>query len=52
MIAIATHIRTRDFLLGTVLGELPGRVAIAVFMDQVTTTLHFPGLGSYLILSG
>jgi uncharacterized membrane protein YdjX (TVP38/TMEM64 family) len=51
MIAGATHIRTRDYLLGTVLGELPGLSAIAVFMDQVTTTLNAPGLGSYLVLS-
>jgi phosphatidylserine/phosphatidylglycerophosphate/cardiolipin synthase-like enzyme/uncharacterized membrane protein YdjX (TVP38/TMEM64 family) len=51
MIAGATHIRTRDYLLGTVLGELPGLSAIAVFMDQVTATLNAPGLGSYLVLS-
>ncbi len=52
MIAGATHIRTRDFLLGTVLGELPGLLAIAVFVEQVTTTLRAPGLGSYLVLAG
>lgn len=52
MLAGATHIRTRDFLLGTVLGELPGLLAIAVFMDQVTTALRAPGLGSYLVLAG
>jgi phospholipase D1/2 len=52
MIAGATHIRTKDFLLGTILGELPGLLAIAVFVDQVTTTLHSPGLGSYLVLAG
>ncbi|WHZ25949.1 MAG: putative phospholipase D family protein [Nitrospira sp.] len=51
MIAGATHIRTRDYLLGTVLGELPGLLAIAVFMDQVATTLNAPGLGSYLVLA-
>lgn len=52
MIAGATHIRTSDFLLGTVLGELPGLIAIAIFVDQVTTTLRNPGLWSYLILAG
>ena len=52
MIAGATHIRTKDFLLGTILGELPGLLAIAIFVDQVTTTLHSPGLGSYLVLAG
>ncbi|HWG96271.1 MAG TPA: VTT domain-containing protein [Nitrospira sp.] len=52
MIAGATHIRTRDFLSRTVLGELPGLSAIAVFVDQVTTILHSPNLGSYLVLAG
>lgn len=52
MIAGATHIRTKDFLLGTVLGELPGLLAIAIFVDQVTTALHNPGLGSYMVLAG
>jgi uncharacterized membrane protein YdjX (TVP38/TMEM64 family) len=52
MIAGATHIRTSDFLIGTVLGELPGLIAIAIFVDQVTTTLRNPGLWSYLILAG
>jgi phospholipase D1/2 len=52
MIAGATHIRTADFVLGTVLGELPGLIAIALFVDQVTTTLRNPGLWSYLILAG
>ena len=52
MIAGATHIRARDFLLGTVLGELPGLLAIAFFVDQVTSAFHAPGLGSYLALAG
>jgi phospholipase D1/2 len=52
MIAGATHIRTGDFLLGTVLGELPGLLGIALFVNQVTTTLRNPGVGSYLLLAG
>jgi uncharacterized membrane protein YdjX (TVP38/TMEM64 family) len=52
MIAGATHIRARDFLLGTVLGELPGLLAIAFFVDQVTSAFHAPGFESYLTLAG
>jgi phospholipase D1/2 len=52
MIAGATHIRTSDFVLGTVLGELPGLLAIAIFVDQVTTTLRNPEVGSYMVLAG
>jgi phospholipase D1/2 len=52
MIAGATHIRAKDFLWGTVLGELPGLLAIAIFVDQITTTLRAPGPESYLVLAG
>jgi phospholipase D1/2 len=52
MIAGATHIRAKDFLWGTVLGELPGLLAIAIFVDQITTTLRTPGPESYLVLAG
>lgn len=52
LLAGATHIRTGDFLLGTVLGELPGLLAIALFLDQVTTTLRNPDVKSYLVLAG
>ena len=40
------------FSVGDCPGELPGLSAIAVFVDQVTTTLHSPNLGSYLVLAG
>ncbi|MBX3300615.1 MAG: VTT domain-containing protein [Nitrospira sp.] len=52
VIAGATHIRTKDFIWGTVLGELPGLLAIAIFVDQVTTTLRAPGPQSYMVLVG
>jgi phosphatidylserine/phosphatidylglycerophosphate/cardiolipin synthase-like enzyme/uncharacterized membrane protein YdjX (TVP38/TMEM64 family) len=49
-VAGASHIRTRDFFVGTVLGELPGLVSLALFLDQVTETVRHPGPGSILLL--
>ncbi|HEU4504189.1 MAG TPA: VTT domain-containing protein [Nitrospira sp.] len=49
-VAGASHIRTRDFFVGTVLGELPGLVSLALFLDQVTETIRHPGPGSILLL--
>jgi len=33
-----------------VLGELPGLVGLALFLDQVSETIRHPGLGSVLLL--
>jgi uncharacterized membrane protein YdjX (TVP38/TMEM64 family) len=52
MIAGATHIRARDFLIGTVIGELPGLIALSIFIDQITSTVKNPGPGSYALLGG
>jgi uncharacterized membrane protein YdjX (TVP38/TMEM64 family) len=52
MIAGATHIRTKDFLLGTVIGELPGLIGLSIFVDQITSTIRHPGPGSYAVLTG
>jgi phospholipase D1/2 len=49
-VAGASHIRARDFFLGTVLGELPGLLGLALFLDQVTETIRHPGPGSILLL--
>ena len=48
----ASHIRTRDFFMGTLLGEMPGLVGLALFLDQVTETIRHPGWNSILILVG
>lgn len=50
-VAGASHIRFRDFLLGTVIGELPGLVSLALFIDQVMETVRRPGLGSLGMLA-
>ncbi|WP_447598148.1 VTT domain-containing protein [Nitrospira sp. Nam80] len=52
MIAGATHIRARDFVIGTVIGELPGLIALSIFIDQITSTVKHPGPGSYALLAG
>ncbi len=50
-VAGASHIRMRDFFLGTVIGEVPGLLGLAIFVDQITDTMRHPGTGGVLILS-
>jgi phosphatidylserine/phosphatidylglycerophosphate/cardiolipin synthase-like enzyme/uncharacterized membrane protein YdjX (TVP38/TMEM64 family) len=52
LIAGATHIRAKDFFVGTVIGELPGLIALSIFVDQITSTVRHPGPGSYALLAG
>jgi phospholipase D1/2 len=42
LVAGASHIRFRDFLLGTVFGMLPGTTAITLFSDRLTAALAHP----------
>lgn len=51
-VAGASHIRFRDFFLGTIIGELPGLLAVSIFVDQVNETVRNPGPGSFLFLAG
>ncbi|MGH7257939.1 MAG: VTT domain-containing protein [Nitrospiraceae bacterium] len=51
MVAGATRIRTKDFVVGTIIGELPGLIALSIFVDQITTTIKSPGPGSYAVLA-
>lgn len=52
VLAGATHIRTKDFVVGTIIGELPGLIGLSIFVDQITNTIRHPGPGSYAILVG
>lgn len=52
LVAGASHIRFRDFLLGTVLGMLPGATAITVFSDRLAATVHHPSPGNITLLAG
>ena len=43
----STHIRWRDFLLGTVLGMAPGIAAIALFFDRFAATAREPSVAQF-----
>jgi phospholipase D1/2 len=43
LVAGASHIQFRDFLVGTVVGMLPGLLGMTVFMDRLVATLRNPG---------
>ncbi len=42
VVAGASHIRLRDFVLGSLIGFLPGMAAIALFTDSVLRSLQAP----------
>lgn len=42
MVAGASHIRLRDFLVGSLLGMLPATTVVALFVDQVAAHLERP----------
>jgi len=46
----ASHVRLRDFLLGTALGMLPGIAAITVFSDRVLAVLREPSATALALL--
>jgi len=52
IVAGASHIRWRDFALGTALGLAPGIVALNLFETQATRAIRDPGAGSALVLGG
>ncbi|MDB5863075.1 MAG: rane protein [Betaproteobacteria bacterium] len=43
----ASHIRLRDFLLGTALGMAPGIAITVIFVDRVTKAVTDPGFGTF-----
>ena len=52
LVAGASHIRFRDFALGTVLGEVPGLLGMSIFVDQVSETVRHPSVMSVGMLAG
>jgi phosphatidylserine/phosphatidylglycerophosphate/cardiolipin synthase-like enzyme/membrane protein DedA with SNARE-associated domain len=50
VVAGASHLRMRDFLLGTALGMTPGIVAVAVFSDRLGAALQDPSPVTVLLL--
>jgi len=51
LVAGASHIRFRHFFIGTLVGEFPGLLGIAIFVDQIGEAVRHPGLGSFVALA-
>lgn len=50
LVAGASHIRLRDFALGTLLGMIPGTLALTVFSDQVMSAIEAPDVIQFFVL--
>lgn len=50
VVAGASHIRLRDFVLGSFIGFLPGMVAIALFTDSVLRSIQEPNQNNFIWL--
>lgn len=50
LVAGASHIGIRDFLVGSLLGMAPGMLATGLFIDRVTAAVRDPGAGTFAIL--
>jgi uncharacterized membrane protein YdjX (TVP38/TMEM64 family) len=51
VVAGASHIRWRDFLLGTVIGLLPGVTLASIFVDRAVAAIREPGVGTFALLA-
>jgi len=51
IVAGASRIHWRDFLLGTVIGLIPGVIIASVFMDRVVAAIRKPGIGTFALLA-
>jgi phosphatidylserine/phosphatidylglycerophosphate/cardiolipin synthase-like enzyme/uncharacterized membrane protein YdjX (TVP38/TMEM64 family) len=51
VVAGASHIGLRDFVLGTALGMLPGIVATVVFVDRLIAAVRHPGPKTIALLT-
>ncbi|SAK94327.1 VTT domain-containing protein [Caballeronia ptereochthonis] len=52
LVAGASHIRMRDFMIGTMLGMGPGIFLTVAFAHQLVASLHQPTVGSFAVLTG
>jgi len=52
LVAGASHISRRDYLLGTAIGLAPGVLMAALFIDRALDALRHPGPGTWLLLAG
>jgi phosphatidylserine/phosphatidylglycerophosphate/cardiolipin synthase-like enzyme/uncharacterized membrane protein YdjX (TVP38/TMEM64 family) len=51
VVAGASRIRWRDFLLGTVIGLIPGVTVASIFIDRVVAAIRHPGIGTFGLLA-
>ncbi|MGA1796969.1 MAG: VTT domain-containing protein, partial [bacterium] len=51
LVAGASHTRFRHFLLGTILGVLPGLLAVSLFADRVGAIIRNPGPLEFALLA-
>jgi len=51
IVAGASHISWRDFLLGTVIGLVPGVTVASIFVDRVAAAIQEPGAGTFAMLA-
>lgn len=52
LVAGASHLRMRDFLIGTLLGMGPGILLTVAFAHQLVASLRHPTIGSFAVLIG
>jgi phosphatidylserine/phosphatidylglycerophosphate/cardiolipin synthase-like enzyme/uncharacterized membrane protein YdjX (TVP38/TMEM64 family) len=52
LVAGASHIRIKDYLIGTLLGMAPGILAVTIFTDQLLRFFQNPNPVNILIMSG
>ncbi len=51
IVAGASHIRWRDFLLGTVIGLVPGVTVASIFVARVAAAIREPSAGTFALLA-
>ena len=51
LMAGASHIAFRHFLLGTIIGMAPGTLALVVFVDRIVAAIRHPGPWTFALLA-
>ena len=51
VVAGASHIRWSDFLLGTLIGLLPGIATMTFFVDRAVAAIRHPGAATFVLLA-
>jgi phospholipase D1/2 len=51
LVAGASHINLRDYLIGTTLGMMPGTVLTVIFAHQLVAAIHHPSAGAVAALA-